>query len=182
MPEFDDAVKLLQSPTTWCDGAARLAKLGDPDAVVPLTAALHAGHEASTLCLVDAIEALGGAALAHTLGESPEPDRRHAALDVILYLGTDPELPILESLAADPLPSVRQHTVKVIHQLKRTAAWRQSMFRLLSSDDTTVRAAIVDSLALDVRGDITTALRARLPLEPDPAVKAKIEAALSKAK
>jgi hypothetical protein len=182
MPEFDDAVKLLSSPSTWCDGAARLAKLGEVDAILPLTAAMHAGHEASTLCLVEAVEALGGARVAATFAASTEPDRRHAALDVLLYLGGDGELAVIESLAADPLPSVRQHTVKVVHQLKRTPAWRQTMFRLLAADDVAVRGAVVDSLALDVRGEITTALRDRLAVEPDAGVKAKIEAALTKAK
>lgn len=182
MPEHDDAVKLLSSPTTWCDGAARLARLGDADAIVPLTAAMRAGHEASTLCLVEAIESLGGATAAATLSHSPEPDHRRAALDVLLYLGNDDHLPIIETLAADPLPSIRQQALKVVHQLKRTPAWRQTMFRLLSSPDVATRSAIVDSLALDVRGDITVALRARLAIETDPGVKAKLEAALTKAK
>lgn len=182
MPELDDAVKLLSSPTTWCDGAARLAALGDASAIVPLTAAMRAGHEASTLCLVEAIESLGGASAASKLAQSTDPDHRRASLDVLLYLGTDDHLPVIESLAADPLPSIRQQSLKVVHQLKRTPAWRQTMFRLLASDDVATRAAIVDSLALDVRGDITTALRDRLAIETDPAVKAKIEAALTKAK
>ena len=182
MPELDDAVKLLSSPDTWCDGAARLARLGNPEAILPLVAAMRSGHEASTLCLVEAVEALGGAAHAASFAAAAEPERRHAALDVLLSLGTDAHLPIIEQLAADPLPSIRQHTLKVAHQLKRTPAWRQTMFRLLAAPDAAVRAATVDSLALDVRGDITTALRERLPLEPDPAVKAKIEAALAKAK
>lgn len=182
MPEFDDAVKLLSSPSTWCDGAARLAKLGDPDAIVALTAATHAGHEASHLCLVDAMTALGGADHAAAFAAAAEPERRQAALDLVLYLGDDRHLAVVESLAADPLPSLRARALKVGHQLKRTPAWRQTMFRLLEADDVTVRGAVVDSLALDVRGDITTTLRARLAVEPDAGVKAKIEAALAKAK
>lgn len=182
MPEFDDAVKLLSSPSTWCDGAARLAKLGDPAAIVPLTAAVRSGHEASTLCLVDAMEALGGASHAASFASSVEPEQRGVALELVLLLGDDTQLGVVEALAADPLPSVRQKALKTVHQLKRTPAWRQTMFRLLASDDATVRMAVVDSLALDVRGDITTELRDRLVVEPDPAIKAKIEAALAKAK
>jgi hypothetical protein len=182
MPEYDDAVKLLSSPTTWCDGAARLVKLGDVEAILPLAAALHAGHEASTLCIVDAMEALGGAGVAATFAASTEPERRRAALDLVLYLGGDAQLPVIESLAADALPSIRTHSVKVVHQMKRTPAWRQTMFKLLAADDVAVRGAVVDSLALDVRGEITGALRDRLAVEPDAGVKAKIEAALTKAK
>jgi len=182
MPEFDDAVKLLSSPSTWCDGAARLAKLGDPDAIVPLAAAHNSGQEASTLCLVEAMEALGGAEHAGAFATSVEPEKRAAALDLVLLLGNDAHLTVIEEMVQDPLPSLRQRALKVAHQLKRTPAWRQTMFRLLASDDATVRAAIVDSLALDVRGDITTALRDRLAVETDPIIKAKIEAALTKAK
>lgn len=182
MPEFDDAVKLLSSPSTWCDGAARLARLNDPAAIVPLSAALHTGAEASTLCLVEAMEALGGAGHAAAFATSVEPERRAAALDLVLFLGDDGHLGVIESLVADPLPSLRQKALKTVHQLKRTPAWRQTMFRLLASADAQVRSAVVDSLALDVRGDITTALRDRLAVEPDPAIKAKLEAALAKAK
>jgi hypothetical protein len=182
MPEFDDAVKLLSSPSTWCDGAARLATLGDPAAIVPLSAAARSGHEASTVCLVDAMKTLGGAGHASAFAAAVEPERRQAALDLVLLLGDDSHLGVVESLVADPLPSMRRRALEVVHQLKRTPAWRQTMFRLLASDDVAVRMAVVDSLALDVRGDITTALRDRLAIEPDPAIQAKLEAALARAK
>jgi hypothetical protein len=58
MAKYDEAVRLLASPATWCRGASQLTGLKDTRALVPLMRAFESPVEAEKLCLAEAMEAL----------------------------------------------------------------------------------------------------------------------------
>jgi hypothetical protein len=174
MRDYEAAVKLLDSPSTWCKGAARLAKLGDVAALVPLARAWRQPVEAEKLCLANAMEALGGDKQAERLYASKVEDEHAAGLLLMLLFASDGHLPALERGASDPA------TMRVLIQQKRTPEWEQAMIRLLDSGDVAVRGHAVEELTGRKGDAITAALRARSTKETDPGVKKQLEAALKK--
>ncbi|MEO7736374.1 MAG: HEAT repeat domain-containing protein [Kofleriaceae bacterium] len=174
MLEYDEAVKLLAGPDTWCKGAARLAKLGDVAALAPLARAWRQPAEAEKICLSDAMAALGGDKEAARLYASKVEDEHAAGLVLMLLFGNDSHLPTLERGASDPA------TLRVLVQQKRSEKWEQTMIRLLESGDVVVRGQAAEELAGRKGEAVAAGLRARLGKETDAGVKAKIEAALKK--
>jgi hypothetical protein len=174
MRDYDEAVKLLGAPETWCKGAARLAKLGDVAALVPLARAWLQPIEARKICLSDAMEALGGDKEAVRLYASKVDDEHAAGLLLMLLFGNDDHLATLERGASDPA------TMRVLIQHKRTGRWEQTMIRLLDSADVAVRAHAVEELTGRKGDAVAEAFRARLGKEVDAGVKKQLEEALRK--
>jgi len=174
------AVKLLASPSTWCRGARQLAKLKDPEGLIPLERALHSGVEADHSCLIDAIMALKPERHLKSFLTAADVEHRLAGLSLAIVWGKDEHLPLVEkAILSDPSPEVRTAALSTLRQSHRTKAWRAVNIRLLDVEDATVRGAIVDSIAVDPRDELADALRARLKKETDPDVKKQIEAALA---
>jgi hypothetical protein len=180
MSEYDRAVKLLDSPDTWCKGAESLARIGDARALVPLVRAWWSRHEGGKTCLADAMEALGAEKRARALFESSDAEERDAGLELMSLFSSDDHLAPLEKAATSHAEKeVRAASLRVLLGLKRTEAWEKTMIRLLDADDLAARTAAVEGLERRKGEAVKNALRARLARETDAALRKRITAAVS---
>jgi hypothetical protein len=171
--KFRDAVALLGFPDTWCKGAAKLARLGDRDGLIPLLEAFDSFPEGSRVCLIDAMEALGGITAAHEMARGPREETMYMGLRLMGLLFDDSHVAVLEPIAARPDVSerIRAQALHALATQRQTPAWVAAMIRLLEAIPAATRAQAVRSLAPRNTEDVRAALRARAAVETDPTVK-----------
>ncbi len=179
MSTYDDAVKLLASPKTWCDGARRLTQLKDPRAILPLLRAYDQPVEAEALCLAEAMEALGAEAAAHKLVASKLTDERAAGLRLMIVFGSDDHLPYLRDVALkDPDPAIRERALEALQRQPQTATWEGTIAAFLTQPDEPLRGWAIDRLIQHNSESTWARVRAHAAREQSPVLRAKIEAAL----
>jgi len=179
MSNYDDAVKLLASPKTWCEGARQLTQLKDPRALIPLLRAYDQPVEAEALCLAEAMEALGAEASAHKLVVSKVADERAAGLRLMIVFGSDDHLPYLRDAALkDPDPGIRERALEALQRQPQTAMWEQTIAAFLAQPDEPLRGWAIDRLIQHNSASTWARVRAHVAREQSPALRAKIEAAL----
>jgi HEAT repeats len=177
--KYDEAAKLLGSPKTWCTGAKRLVALKDKRAFVPLMRAYESRHEAEKVCLIEAMEALGGEAEARALIASSAADDRRIAMRLMLLTSSDLHLPHLRDAALkDPEPELRTRALDTLRQQRRTPAWVEIVAELLGQPGPELRGWAIDRLAETGGAATRGKLAAQLPKETVPELRARIEAAL----
>jgi len=176
--KYQEAVALLDSSDTWCQGAKKLVHLGDRSAVVPLMQAYESREEGSKLCLLDAMEELGAAELSHDLFEASDAEERRMAVHLMELLPDDAHLPFLERAAVDDDDKVRRQGLRSLRTQRQTPAWEATLVRLLDAERVDTRSQAVTSLAPRDSDAVREALRRRLEVETDPDVRAQLEAAL----
>jgi len=179
MSNYDEAVRLLASPKTWCDGARQLVQLKDPRGILPLLAAYDRPTEAPTLCLADAMEALGAIAEAPKLVASKAPADRAAGLRLMITFTSDEHLPRLREVALhDPDAQLRERALDALRRQRQTPAWEDAIASFLTLDDERLRGWALDRL-IEHNGASTWArVEAHAPQETSAALRAKIDAAL----
>jgi hypothetical protein len=179
MVKYDDAVRLLASPRTWCAGASQLAALKDPRALVPLMRAFESPAEAEKLCLADAMEVLGGEAEARTLIASSDAGERHVAIHLMILFGSDDQLPYLRDAALKaPETELRMRALDALRQQHQTPAWERTVAELLDQPSVELRGWAIDRLAAHRSDSARAKLSAHLPHETVPELRARIAAAL----
>jgi hypothetical protein len=171
--KFRDAVALLGFPNTWCKGAAKLARLGDRDGLIPLLEAYDSRPEGSRVCLLDAMEALGAITAAHEMARGPGEETMYIGLRLMGLLFDESHVAVLEPIAARPDVSdrIRAQALRALATQRQTPEWVAAMIRLLAAASPATRAQAVRSLAPRNTEDVREALRARAAVETDPAVK-----------
>jgi len=179
MSKYDEAVRLLASPKTWCDGARQLAQLKDARAIVPLLAAYDRPVEAPTLCLADAMEALGATAEAAKLLASKLSDERVAAVRLMVVFTSDDHLPLLREVALRDLDvQLRERALDALRRQRQTPAWEDVIASFLALSDERLRGWALDRL-IEHNGASTWArVEAHAAQEKSPTLRAKIDAAL----
>jgi hypothetical protein len=179
MSTYDDAVRLLASPRTWCEGARRLTKLNNPSAILPLLRAYDSPAEAEKMCLADAMEALGAPAMAPKLLASKVMDERRAGLRLMITFASDDYLPYLRDTALnDADPAIRARALEVLEHQLQTPHWEEVIATFLAQPDTQLRGWAIDRL-IKHNSDATWArVQAHAATEQDPGLRSKIDAAL----
>ena len=179
MSNYDEAVRLLASPKTWCDGARQLVQLKDPRGILPLLAAYDRPTEAPTLCLAEAMEELGAIVEAPKLVASKAPADRAAGLRLMITFTSDEHLPRLREVALhDPDAQLRERALDALRRQRQTPAWEDAIASFLTLDDERLRGWALDRL-IEHNGASTWArVEAHAPQETSAALRAKIDAAL----
>jgi hypothetical protein len=175
-----EALALLGDASTWCDGAARLARAGSTEAVLPLLAAYESRTEASKACLLDAIEALGGGAYAHALATDDDAGRRRAAAHLMELMADGSHLEVLARLAADSDAKVREQAAWALRTQVQTDDWERTCVELLGADDPKVRSLMVQAVARREGDAVRQALAARAAVETDASVRRQLDKALGR--
>jgi hypothetical protein len=179
MSRYDEAVKLLGSPTTWCKGAETLAKLGDPRAIVPLMHAFKSRAEGNKVCLYEAMDKLGGRKEARKLIIQDDAEKRLLGVRLMELFASDEHLPSLEAAArADRDEGVRAQAIYTLGLQKQTPLWEALMIQMLESVDEKLRSAAIENLATRYTDSARKALRNRLPREASAELRTRIEAAI----
>jgi HEAT repeat protein len=179
MAKYDEAVRLLASPKTWCRGASQLTGLKDTRALVPLMHAFESPMEAEKLCLAEAMEALGGEAEARKLIGSTDAGERRVAMHLMILFSSDEQLPYLRDAAlGDPDPELRKRAFDALRQQRQTGKWEGIVADLLGQPDATVRGWAIDRLAAHGGDSARARLSTYLPHETVPELRARIAAAL----
>lgn len=178
--DYDSAVEMLHSPSTWCRGAEALARLGERRALVPLARALESRAEGGKACLMDALRALDAGAAAAELFASRDADERRIALVLMGYFRDDGHLPLLLAGLKDADARVRAQARESLFLQQQGPRWEDAVLPLLDAEDGKLRAAAAAALALNPSGKRRASVAARLARETDPQVKEKLQAALGK--
>lgn len=170
-----EALSALSSPETMCDGASALAATGDPAAVMPLARAYAGRAEGgSKVCLLEALGKLGAEGQVPGLwGAAVGQDDRYVILQLAGLFPSDAALSVLDAALPDPDARTRFLVLRAVGLQLRTPAWVALCERWLNHADAPVRLAAVEALA--GRPEATAALKARIPVESDPKIKARLE-------
>jgi len=178
---YDDAVALLQVPSRWCAGAAALVRLGDRRAIRPLYRVVARTEEGlpDRGCVYNALETLGVRDEIVKLVASADAADRHTAIELMRACPADAHAPLLARLALhDPEPGLRRRAARVLRTQKVTADWDVAMSALLDAADSDIRELAATSLEHRFSGTVLAALRQRLKIEPQAAVRGTLEAAI----
>ena len=138
---FEEALLLLDTPASLCDGARRLAELGDRRALVPLCQAYERRREQSGACVIEALETLGGPAAAAALARSDEAAERAAGLRLLQLFPDEDQLGLLEQALGSDDADVRRRAGEALRSQWRTPAWRAAVERAAGSPHEDVRRA-----------------------------------------
>jgi HEAT repeat protein len=175
---YDEAVRGLRSPITWCSAAMVLAAIGDTRALLPLLRAYDSPVEAPKACLLQAIAKLHPGRSARALYARGTSDERRAALRLVELFSDDRDLSLIERAIGDVDPSVRQQACTALTHHDRTSAWEAGLIRVLAVGDKLARLTAVCCLAQQPGDTAHAALSAGLIREQDPAVRSEIQAAV----
>jgi hypothetical protein len=179
--KYDDAVKLLARPATWCAGAKQLVALKNKRAIVPIVLAFERPVEADKACLGDAIDLLGGAEQAPQLIASKDATERRVAIHLMILYSSDDNLEPLDAIARrDPDLALRQRARDALAQQGQTAKWERVIAGYLAVPDDAVRGWAIDLLIRRNAASSWQRLQDHLSRENNPELKAKIQAALAK--
>jgi len=178
---YDQAVELLRVPARWCDGAAALARLGDRRAIRLLYHVVARSEEGlpDRGCVYDALETLGVRDEAVKLAASADPADRRTGIELMRACPAGAHAPVLARLALhDPEPGLRRRAVRTLRTQKVTADWDVAMIALLDAPDSEIRELAAASLQHRFSAAVLAALRQRLKIEPQAAVRGTLEAAI----
>lgn len=178
--DYETAVERLKNPQTWCQGAAFLAELGEAQALLPLLQAYESGYEGSRLCLLDAMTALEPVANAQSLFDSENPEDRRLMVHLMELFPDESHLARLEQAAQSDSPALCYQAGRSLVCQKQTAAWEETMDRLLGHEDARLRIWIIEGLGLCRREFARAALRRQLAQEEDGDLRAAIQAILER--
>jgi hypothetical protein len=183
MTKYDDAVKLLAAPKTWCDGARQLATLKDKKALIPLMHAFESPSEADKQCLADAMETLGGEAEVRTLLASRTAGDRAVGIHLAVLFASDEQLAPLENVAQhDADAALRDKARNALAQQKQTAKWEQLIAGYLAETDDTLRGWAIDLLIRHNGASSWKRVEDHLANEKNAELRAKIQSALANRK
>ena len=143
---FEEAVDHLDSPSTWCEGAAALARIGGRDALLALIRAYEQPIEASKLCLLDALEALSPVSAARELVDDGNTEERRLGIHLMELFADESYLGRLQAAAGDADPRIRAQARRSLQAQYRTPAWEETVTALLRGDED-AQAMAVDALA-----------------------------------
>jgi len=132
---FEEAVDRLVSPSTWCEGADALVKIGGRDALLALIRAYEAPVEASKLCLLDAMEALGPVSAAARLVDDGDAEERRLGIHLMELFADESYLGQLQAATADADPRIRAQARRSLQAQYRTPAWEATVITLLRGDE-----------------------------------------------
>jgi hypothetical protein len=178
---YDDAVELLRVPSRWCAGAAALVRLGDRRAIRPLYRVVARTEEGlpDRGCVYNALETLGVHDEIVKLVASADVADRHTAIELMRACPADAHAPLLARLALhDPEPGLRRRAARTLRTQKVTADWDVAMIALLDASDSEIRELAATSLQHRFGATILAALRQRLKIEPQAAVRGTLEVAI----
>lgn len=171
----NEALTALSSPDTMCDGASVLAAAGDAAAVMPLARVYASRVEGgSKVCLLDAMGKLGAEHQVPALWASAAGlDDRYVVVQLAGWFPSDAALPVIDAALADTDGRMRFLVLRGVGLQLRSPAWAALCERWLAHPDVPVRLAAIEALA--GRADSAAALKARILVEPDEKLKAKLE-------
>lgn len=181
--KYDDAVKLLASPTSWCTGAKQLVALKDKRALVPLVQAYERPTEGDKLCLADAMEALGAETEARELIASKDATERRIAIRLMILFGSDEQLEPLNQVALhDSDAALRTAARDALRQQRQTKKWEEVIATYLALPDDASRGWAIDLLIKHNGKSSWQRVQDHLAKEKNPDLRAKIERALANRK
>ncbi|HEY5943835.1 MAG TPA: hypothetical protein VIV40_00010 [Kofleriaceae bacterium] len=181
MTKYDEAVKLLGSPTSWCTGAKQLVALKDKRALVPLTQAYEKPAEADKLCLSEAMEALGGETEARKLIVSKDASERAVAIRLMILFSSDDQLaPLNEVALHDSDAALRAAAKSALAQQHQTKKWEELIAGYLASPDDAARGWAIDLLIKHNGKSSWQRLQDHSAHEKNADLKAKIDSALAR--
>ena len=173
--QYDAALGLLRSTSTWCKGAELLAALGDARAIIPLLQAYEQPAESPKVCLLRAMRNLGAARVADALAQESDPERRRMGLHLMELFSDDAHLAILERAVEDPNPEVKLQARRALRTQNQTEPWEATMIRLLQSSDQAVREDAISTLGSHRTPTALAALARHRDREPDPRLRSAID-------
>jgi HEAT repeat protein len=180
MSTYDEAIKLLQSPSTWCQGAAALARLGDRRAILPILHAYETPLEGGNkLCLAEALRALAGDESVRALAESGHAAERRAAARLMRLFAHERHIDRLERSLADSDVEVRREARRAMAAQPQSPVWERAVTRMLSAPEEETRAVAIESLGRRGSATAMEALRAHREREPSEALRSRVEGALA---
>src|ERR1700704_6063518 len=104
---FEDAVRELASPQTWCKAARALASRGDRRALLPLLDAYESPVEGGKRCLLEVMDELGASEAAGAFYDHGDPRQRGQAVRLMELFPSDQHLPRLSRALSDSAEGVR---------------------------------------------------------------------------
>lgn len=180
MSTYDEAIQMLQSPSTWERGAAILVQLGDRRAILPLLAAYELPAEGvNKLCLAEALRALASDDAVRVLAMSKNAAERRAAVRLMRLFAHESHLEHLERAIADLNIEVRSEARRAIAAQPQSSRWELAVTRMLNAPDEETRAQAIDSLGARRSATATEALRAHGVREPSLGLRVRLERALN---
>jgi len=144
---YEDAVRELASPQTWCKAARALAARGDRRALLPLLDAYESPVEGGKRCLLEAMDELRASDAAADLYDRGDPRQRGQAVRLMELFPGDQHLPRLTRALSDSAEGVRIEARRAIVNQERTQSWKAAMTELLESPDAGIRRLAEESLA-----------------------------------
>ena len=173
--DYKNTVEQLHRPGTRCQAAEALVKQGDRLALLDLMDAFETKIEGSALCLLDAMEALGGAAAADALFDLATPEQTRRLVHLMELFPDDSHLPRLRLALANPDGRVRAQARRSLSTQRQTPAWIELLTGLLNASEPADRMQAVESLSRRPEDAVQTALQERLAVETDIEVRSKLE-------
>jgi HEAT repeat protein len=170
--DYQELVKQLNFPATRCQAAEALVNLGDRLALLDLVDAYEMSYEGDLLCLLDTMQALGGAAAADALFDQAVPEQVRRILHLMEFFPDDAHLPRLAQALGSSDQRVRKQARLSLSTQRQTPAWLALLTGLLDAVDPVDRRRAVDSLARRPEASVQTALHQRLAVETDAGVRA----------
>ena len=172
--DYKTTVEQLLRPGTRCQAAEALVKLGDRQALLDLMDAYETNYEGSALCLLDAMEALGGAAAVDVLFDQVVPGQLRRIVHLMELFPDDTHLPRLRLALGSVDDRVRTQARRSLSTQRQTPAWMALMIELLKAAEPADRLQAVESLSRRPEGTVQAALCEQLAVEPDAEVRAMI--------
>lgn len=179
MSTYDEAIQMLQSPSSWARAAATLAQLGDRRAILPLLQAYELPAEGvNKLCLAEALRALASEDAVRLLAVSRHAAERRAAVRLMRLFAHESHLDRLERAVADRSLAVRSEARRAIAAQPQSPTWELAITRMLSASDEETRAQAIDCLGARRSATAIESLRAHGAREPSQALRTKLVRAL----
>jgi HEAT repeat protein len=179
MSTYDEAIQMLQSPSSWVKAAATLVQLGDRRAILPLLSAYELPAEGvNKLCLAEALRALASDDAIRLLAVSRKAAERRAAVRLMRLFAHESHLDHLERAIADLNVEVRNEARRAIAAQPQSESWELAVTRMLNATDVETRAQAIECLG--TRGSATAmeSLRAHGARETSPALRMRLGRAL----
>lgn len=154
----DQAIAALSSHTTWCAGAAALARSGARRAIAPLVRAYETPIEgADKGCLLKALKELAPHDVVVELATAAEAEERRVAMKVMELYPDAAWLGPVERALGDAEAKVQRQALRALVAQYQTPAWEALLVKLLDSTSAAARAQARESLG---RRDTASAKRA----------------------
>ena len=173
--DYKTTVEQLLRPGTRCQAAEALVKLGDRLALLDLMDAYETNYEGSALCLLDAMDALGGAAAADALFDQATPEKLRQIVHLMELFPDDTHLPRLRRALTSADGRVRTQARRSLSTQRQTPAWIALLTGLLNAAEPVDRLQAVESLSRRPEETVQAALREHLAFETDAEVRAALE-------